>query len=108
MTILKMNPEEYSISAEYAPLLLKLLERYNVTEEQLLADVDATTLPDLKDPAARLPLNQFQQVVRRAMELAQAPWLGWEFGATLTLSSHPQNSVVVNPSSTESPKDGGR
>ena len=88
MTILKMNPEEYSISAEYAPLLLKLLERYGVSEEQLLEGVDRSTLPDWREPGARLPVQQFQQFVRRAMKLADAPWLGWEFGATLTLSSH--------------------
>lgn len=88
MTILKMNPDEYSISAEYAPLLLSLLERYNVTEAQLLEGMDTSALPDWREPGGRLPLHQFQVLIRRAMELANAPWLGWEFGATLTLSSH--------------------
>lgn len=85
MTILKMNPDEYSISTEYAPLLINLLKNYNISEQQLFAG-----LPDVSDRAAsgRLALQDFEQVVLRAMELTQAPWLGWEFGATMTLSSH--------------------
>mgnify|MGYP005749305267 FL=1 len=86
MTILKMNPEEYSVSIEYAPLLVAMLERYGVSKEQLLAG--AAEPPNLRDPGARLPLQDFVDIVRRAMKLSGAPWLGWEFGATLTLSSH--------------------
>ncbi|MEE4251892.1 MAG: AraC family transcriptional regulator ligand-binding domain-containing protein, partial [Alcanivoracaceae bacterium] len=86
MTILKMNPEEYSVSIEYAPLLIAMLERYGVSKEQLLAG--AAESPDLRDPSARLPLQDFVDVVRRAIKLSGAPWLGWEFGAALTLSSH--------------------
>lgn len=86
MTILKMNPEEYSVSIEYAPLLVTMLERYGVSKEQLLAG--AAEPPNLRDPSARLPLQDFVDIVRRAIKLSGAPWLGWEFGATLTLSSH--------------------
>ena len=86
MTILKMNPEEYSVSIEYAPQLLAMLERYGVPQSELLPEgVDAARL---KDPGARLPLQEFMDVVRRAMTLTKAPWLGWDFGATMTLSSH--------------------
>ena len=86
MTILKMNPEEYSVSIEYAPLLVTMLERYGVSKEQLLAG--AAEPPNLRDPSARLPLQDFVDIVRRAIKLSGAPWLGWDFGATLTLSSH--------------------
>ena len=86
MTILKMNPEEYSVSIEYAPLLVTMLERYGVSKEQLLAG--AAEPPNLRDPGARLPLQDFVDIVRRAIKLSGAPWLGWDFGATLTLSSH--------------------
>lgn len=86
MTILKMNPEEYSVSIEYAPLLVAMLERYGVSKEQLLAG--AAEPPNLRDPGARLPLQDFVDIVRRAIKLSGAPWLGWDFGATLTLSSH--------------------
>lgn len=86
MTILKMNPEEYSVSIEYAPLLVTMLERYGVNKEQLLAG--AAEPPNLRDPGARLPLQDFIDIVRRAIKLSGAPWLGWDFGATLTLSSH--------------------
>jgi AraC-like DNA-binding protein len=86
MTILKMNPQEYSVSIEYAPLLASMLERYGVSKEQLLDGVEEP--PDLKDPGGRLPLQQFVEFVRRAIRLSGAPWLGWELGATMTLSSH--------------------
>ncbi len=86
MTILKMNPEEYSVSIEYAPLLVSMLERYGVSKEQLLSG--AAEPPNLRDPGARLPLQDFVDIVRRAIKLSGAPWLGWDFGATLTLSSH--------------------
>lgn len=86
MTILKMNPDEYSVSIEYAPLLLATLERYGVTREQLLAD--GTELPTQRDPAGRIPMQDFVEVIRRVIALTDAPWLGWEFGSTLTLSSH--------------------
>ena len=86
MTILKMNPEEYSVSVEYAPLLVAMLERYGVSKEQLLAG--AAEPPNMRDPGARLPLQDFVDIVRRAIKLSGAPWLGWDFGATLTLSSH--------------------
>ncbi|MCC1496581.1 AraC family transcriptional regulator [Alcanivorax sp. 1008] len=86
MTILKMNPDEYSVSTEYAPLLLATVERYGVKAADLLPD-DASE-SDFRDPSARLPLQDFVDVIRRAMKLTGAPWLGWDFGATLTLSSH--------------------
>ncbi|MDF1628976.1 MAG: AraC family transcriptional regulator [Alcanivoracaceae bacterium] len=86
MTILKMNPDEYSVSTEYAPLLLATVERYGVKAADLLPD--GASQSDFRDPSARLPLQDFVDVVRRAMKLTGAPWLGWDFGATLTLSSH--------------------
>lgn len=86
MTILKMNPDEYSIATEYVPLLLATVERYGVKSAELLGENMKRV--DFRDPAARLPLADFVAIVRRAIKLTGAPWLGWEFGATLTLSSH--------------------
>ena len=87
MTILKMNPEEYSISAEYLPLLLNLLARRGIDEQALLGGLDVETRP-WREPGARIPAAIFEQMARRALELTGEPWLGWEFGATMTLSTH--------------------
>lgn len=86
MTILKMNPDEYSVSTEYVPLLITTVERYGVRSAELLSE-DMEQM-DFRDPSARLPLADFVAIVRRAIKLTGAPWLGWEFGATMTLSSH--------------------
>lgn len=88
MTILKMNPDEYWISAEYAPMLYKVLERYGVTEESLQEQLDEKDVADWHEKDARIPLEQFRKFMNVALEQSQAPWLGWEFGLTLNLSSH--------------------
>lgn len=87
MTILKMNPDEYSISAEYAPLLISLVEKYGISEAEFLAGLKEQR-PGWRDPGTRLALHEFEHAVKRAIELTRAPWLGWEFGAILNLSSH--------------------
>lgn len=88
MTILKMNPDEYSVSAEYVPLLIKLVEKYGISEEQFLSSLEVLNSVDWRNPNARLPMHMYEQAVSRALSLTNAPWLGWEFGATLKLSSH--------------------
>ncbi|MDF1780941.1 MAG: AraC family transcriptional regulator ligand-binding domain-containing protein [Alcanivoracaceae bacterium] len=88
MTILKMNPDEYSVSAEYGPLLINLVEKYGISEKTFLGGLQHVDTVDWRNPSARLPLHVFEQAVHRALELTKAPWLGWEFGASLNLSSH--------------------
>src|SRR5690606_30730811 len=87
MTILKMNPDEYSVSAEYAPLLIGLVEKHGISEKQFLAGLKNMEAVDWRTPGARLPLHVFEQAVHRALEMTQARWLGWELGATLSLST---------------------
>ncbi len=87
MTILKMNPDEYSISAEYIPLLAALVERRGITQAMLLEGVDVD--PEmLRLPAARISKDAFCHIVTRALELTGEPALGWEMGASMTFSSH--------------------
>ena len=88
MTILKMNPDEYSVSAEYIPQLIKLVEKYGVSEQEYLAGLPEMASVDLRDPAARIPLHLYEPAILRAMDVTKAPWLGWEFGANVNLSSH--------------------
>lgn len=87
MTILKMDPTEYSVSAEYLALLLDVLSRRGVATETLLADtrIDPGCW---RDPQARITAQDFEVVATRAMALSGEPWLGWELGASMTLSSH--------------------
>jgi AraC-like DNA-binding protein len=87
MTILKMDPTEYSVSAEYLALLLDVLSRRGVATETLLADTRIE--PGCwRDPQARISAQDFEVVATRAMALSGEPWLGWELGASMTLSSH--------------------
>lgn len=87
MTIIKVDPAEYAISAEYFPLLLAILERRGLTEEQLLAPLELE--PGFwRDPGRRISLPEFERIGRRVIELTHEPWLGWEFGAGMTISSH--------------------
>lgn len=87
MTILKMDPTEYSVSAEYLALLLDVLSRRGVPTETLLADTRVE--PGCwRDPQARITAQDFEVVATRAMALSGEPWLGWELGASMTLSSH--------------------
>ena len=87
MTILKMDPTEYSVSAEYLALLLDVLSRRGVATETLLADTRIE--PGCwRDPQARITAQDFEVVATRAMALSGDPWLGWELGASMTLSSH--------------------
>jgi AraC-like DNA-binding protein len=87
MTILKMDPTEYSVSAEYLALLLDVLSRRGVATETLLADTRIE--PGCwREPQARITAQDFEVVATRAMALSGEPWLGWELGASMTLSSH--------------------
>lgn len=87
MTILKMDPTEYSVSAEYLALLLDVLSRRGVATEALL---EGTRIEPgcWRDPQARVTAQDFEVVATRAMTLSGEPWLGWELGASMTLSSH--------------------
>ncbi|BAP13312.1 MAG: AraC family transcriptional regulator [Alcanivorax borkumensis] len=87
MTILKMDPEEYSVSAEYLALLLAVLSRRGVATETLL---EGTRIEPgcWRNPQARITAQDFERVAIRAIELSGEPWLGWELGASMTLSSH--------------------
>ena len=87
MTILKMNTSEYFISGEYLPLLINVLERRGISEKAL-AEAVGSPLEPWKQPGARIPMEWFDKVVRRAVELTGEPRLGWEFGASMTLSTH--------------------
>ncbi|MGB2336521.1 MAG: AraC family transcriptional regulator, partial [Alcanivorax sp.] len=66
---------------------LDVLSRRGVATETLLADTRIE--PGCwRDPQARITAQDFEVVATRAMALSGEPWLGWELGASMTLSSH--------------------
>ncbi|MBM7334008.1 MAG: AraC family transcriptional regulator [Alcanivorax sp.] len=87
MTILKMSAEDYTISAEYLALMLEFLEKRGVSEERALAGLPIEA-GCWRDPKARLTAAVFDRFARRALALTEEPWMGWELGASMTLSSH--------------------
>lgn len=88
MTIMKMDTRDYSISAEYLGLMLEFLQARGISQEQALAGLDIQPGCWRGDPRARLAAATFQRFARRAIHLTGEPWLGWELGAAMTLSSH--------------------
>ncbi|HCE41522.1 AraC family transcriptional regulator [Alcanivorax sp. 521-1] len=87
MTILKMSAEDYTISAEYLALMLEFLDRRGIGEERALEGLPIE--PGCwRDPKARLTAAVFDRFARRALALTGEPWMGWELGASMTLSSH--------------------
>ncbi|MEY1663125.1 AraC family transcriptional regulator [Isoalcanivorax beigongshangi] len=87
MTILKMNPDEYSVSAEYVPLLIDVLERRGIPSSDLLTGMGLPASA-WREPTARVSAERFESLVRRAIDLTGDEWLGWEFGAAMTMSTH--------------------
>lgn len=87
MTILKMDPAEYSVSAEYLSLMLDVLARRGIASEELLVGTQIES-GCWRDPKARVSAQDFERVARRAIRMTGEPWIGWELGASMTLSSH--------------------
>lgn len=88
MTIIKMSPEQYSVSFEYAPLLLEMMEKRGFPAEQLLQGLDLPDRSRWSEPGLRILASDYEQLVRRALALSGEPWLGWEFGQSMNVSTH--------------------
>jgi len=82
-----MDPAEYSVSAEYLSLMLDVLARRGIASEDLLSGTQIE--PGCwRDPKARVSAQDFERVAVRAIRMTGEPWIGWELGASMTLSSH--------------------
>ena len=68
MTILKMDPAEYSVSAEYLSLMLDVLARRGVDTEQVLAGTNIES-GCWRDPKARITAQDFERVALRAVNI---------------------------------------
>jgi len=87
MTILKMNPEEYAVSAEYLIPFMEVMKKRGFSEEQLL-DGTGVRQGCWREAKSRVSATLLRRVARRAVMLTNEPWLGWELGAATPLSSH--------------------
>ncbi|KAF0804759.1 AraC family transcriptional regulator [Alcanivorax xiamenensis] len=87
MTILKMNPEEYAVSAEYLIPFMEVMKKRGFSEEQLL-DGTGVRRGCWREAKSRVSATLLRRVARRAVMLTNEPWLGWELGAATPLSSH--------------------
>lgn len=88
MTIIKMNPEQYSASFEYVPLLLEMMEKKGIPAAQLLEGIDLPERQRWNEPGLRIVATDFDKLVRRALALSEEPWLGWSFGQSMNISTH--------------------
>lgn len=88
MTIIKMSPDQYSASFEYVPLLLEMMEKRGFSSDLLL---DGLAFPERNrwnEPGLRVLASDYERLIRRALSLSDEPWLGWEFGLSMNVSTH--------------------
>jgi AraC-like DNA-binding protein len=88
MTIIKMSPEQYSASFEYVPLLLEMMEKRGIPAERMLEGMDLPDRSRWNEPGLRILASDNEKLVRRALALSGEPWLGWEFGLSMGVSTH--------------------
>ncbi len=88
MTIIKMSPDQYSASFEYVPLLVDMMRKRGISANELLKGIDLPDKSRWNEPGLRILANEYEQLIRRAITLSGEPWLGWEFGMSMNVSTH--------------------
>jgi AraC-like DNA-binding protein len=81
------NIPEPSLPGVHTLHLIQLAERWNVSAEELLADLPLT-LEWLSDPASRVPIGMAQKLAERACALTGEPGLGFYMGLQMRISAH--------------------
>lgn len=76
-----------SLPGAYVLLLVDVVARWNIAAEQLLEGTGVAQ-ERMSDPLARLSLDEFNRILRRALELTNEPGLGVYIGMQMKLSSH--------------------
>lgn len=77
-------PEHIAI---YAAHLVRLVSRWNISEEELLEGTGIVPA-DLADPSNRIPDASMSALVHRALALTGEPGLGFHLGLQVKLSAH--------------------
>lgn len=83
----KTTQEELSIAAEYANLLLELLEEKGFDRQQVLEGTDLTD-SQLTNPDFRVNYRQYKTLMDRAISLSGDPSLAVQLGTKLDISTH--------------------
>jgi AraC-like DNA-binding protein len=81
------NNDVPQIPVSYAERFVALLESRGIITDDVLA-AGGLTRGQLGDPAGRIPVTAFGDVLARGAELAEDPGLGLELGLQLKASSH--------------------
>lgn len=87
MTILKMDPAQYSVSAEYLPLMLEMVTKRGVAPDQVLVGTGIDEQM-CHSPSGRISAQQLETLVSNILDVTGEPWLGWEWGRVMNLSTH--------------------
>jgi AraC-like DNA-binding protein len=83
----KSGASEPTLPGIHALHLAELAERWNVSKEQLLGEF-GLSVEALSDPAARVPLTEYEGLVQRARSLTGEPGLGFHLGLKMRISAH--------------------
>jgi AraC-like DNA-binding protein len=78
---------EPSLPAVHTLHLIQLVERWNVSAEELLNGLSLGT-DELSDPAARVSITTAQKIAERACALTGEPGLGFYMGLQMRISAH--------------------
>jgi AraC-like DNA-binding protein len=78
---------EHRLSALHALHVAELVESWNLSADELLAEFGLSR-EQLSKPAASLPLSTFERVMLRACELTSEPGLGFLLGLRMRISAY--------------------
>jgi AraC-like DNA-binding protein len=82
-----MGELEPTLPAVYALHVAELVQRWHVSSERLLRDVDLS-VSRVSDPDARISLERFELLIERAQALTGEPGLGFPLGLRMRVSLH--------------------
>ncbi|EON93219.1 transcriptional regulator, AraC family protein [Marinobacter lipolyticus SM19] len=87
MTTVSIVSSQPTVPGTYVLLLIDVVERWNVTVEQLLSD-EGLALEDLLRSGFRLPREGFSRLIQRAISLTGEPGIGFLLGVQMRVSCH--------------------
>ncbi|MGF2688149.1 AraC family transcriptional regulator [Marinobacter sp. DUT-3] len=87
MTTVSIVSSQPTVPGTYVLLLIDVVERWNVTVEQLLSE-EGLALEDLLRSGFRLPRESFSRLIQRAISLTGEPGIGFLLGLQMKVSCH--------------------
>jgi len=83
----------------YAAHVVRLVERWNVSADELLAGTGQTRA-SLEDPSSRISDEQMHRISLRALALTKEPALGFHLGRAVSITAHGSVGLAVMTSRT--------